>query len=115
MANLNPLDIRLTKVSMTKFNGSDELNITPQIVEISIYQSIFKPAIEGEMLVNDQIGLFVNYPFVGEELITIYYEQLSGLTDFRSSERKISFIIKGVRKIIASDRARSLMYVMHIQ
>jgi len=57
MANLNPLDIRLTKVSMTKFNGSDELNITPQIVEISIYQSIFKPAIEGEMLVNDQIKI----------------------------------------------------------
>lgn len=114
MANLNPLDIRLTKVSMTKFNGSDELNITPQIVEISIYQSIFKPAIEGEMLVNDQIGLFVNYPFVGEELITIYYEQLSGLSDFRSSERKISFIIKGVKKIISSDRARSLMYVVDL-
>ena len=66
MANLNPLDIRLTKVSMTKFNGADEINITPQFVELSIYQSIFKAYIEGELLVNDQIGLFVNYPFTGE-------------------------------------------------
>jgi hypothetical protein len=114
MANLNPLDIRLTKVIMTKFNGSDEIDISPQFVETSIYQSIFKPYIEGEMLINDQIGLFVNYPLLGEELITIYYEQLQGAPDFRSSEKKISFIIKNVRRIISSDRARSYMYVLDL-
>jgi hypothetical protein len=117
MANLNPLEIKIKDVTITKFNGTDKMSILPQFVEFTIYQSIFEPSIKAEMLVNDQIGLFANYPFTGEELVTISYEQVSsvpGTTGPGKSEKDLKFIIKGVRDIIIGDRARSLMYVVDL-
>ena len=114
MANLNPLEIKIKSVSLTKFNFTDKLNIMPQFVELSIYQSIFQPTIKCEMLVNDSIGLFVNYPFTGEEIVTIEYQQLSGVGITEPDIYSIEFIIKGIRDIAIDDRARSLMYIVDL-
>jgi len=114
MSNLNPLEIKITDITIEKFSGADKMSLLPQFVEVSIFQSIFEPSIKAEMLLNDQIGLFVNYPFTGEEVITVLYTQVSSSDDFRSNDKKIKFIIRGVRNIITGDRARSLMYIVDL-
>lgn len=117
MANLNPLGIKISNIEIEKFNKKDKMSLMPQFMELTIYQSMFEPAIKAEMLINDQIGLFVNYPFTGEELIIVTYDQVntggSNLYSARSSSQ-LKFIIKGVRDIIIGDKARSLMYIVDL-
>lgn len=117
MANLNPLGINISDIEIQKFNKKDKMSLMPQFMELTIYQSMFEPAIKAEMLVNDQIGLFVNYPFTGEELIIVTYDQIntggSNLYNARSNNQ-LKFIIKGVRDVIVGDRARSLMYIIDL-
>ena len=117
MANLNPLGINISKIEIEKFNKKDKMSLMPQFMELTIYQSMFEPAIKAEMLINDPIGLFVNYPFTGEELIIVTYDQIntggSNLYNARSNNQ-LKFIIKGVRDIIIGDRARSLMYIVDL-
>lgn len=117
MANLNPLGITITNIEIEKFNKRDKMSLKPQFMELTIYQSMFEPAIKAEMLVNDQIGLFVNYPFTGEELIIVTYDQIntggSNLYNARTTNQ-LKFIIKGVRDVMIGDRARSLMYIIDL-
>jgi len=117
MANLNPLGITVSNIEIEKFNKRDKMSLLPQFMELTIYQSMFEPVIKAEMLVNDPIGLFVNYPFTGEELIIVTYDQVntggSNLYNARS-KNQLKFIIKGVRDIIIGDRARSLMYIIDL-
>jgi hypothetical protein len=115
MAELNPLELKITNVWMEKFNFTDKIDIFPQFVEISIYQSIFEPTIKAEMLINDNIGLFANYPFTGEEIITFEYQQLSGYDITKPDNKKIKFIISGVREIGMDDRARAMMYIIDLK
>ena len=118
MAELNPLELKIVGVYIQKFDGTDQLNILPQYVELTIYQSMFEPTIKAEMLINDSIGLFFNYPLTGEELITIKYQQTSTLTYGQPTSttniKDIQFIIKGVRNVVISDKARSMMYVLDL-
>jgi len=115
MAELNPLELKIINVWMEKFNFTDKIDIFAQFVEISIYQSIFEPTIKAEMLINDNIGLFVNYPFTGEEIITFEYQQLSGIDVGKKETKKIKFIISGVRDIVLDDRARAMMYIIDLK
>jgi hypothetical protein len=117
MANLNPLGIKISNIEIQKFNGSDRMSIMPQFMELSIYQSMFESTIKAEMLINDQIGMFVNYPFTGEELIIVTYDQITNLASGIGPARtgkELKFIIKGVRDIVLGDRARSLMYIIDL-
>ena len=127
MANLNPLNITVSDIEIEKFNKRDKMSLLPQFMELTIYQSMFEPAIKAEMLINDPIGLFVNYPFTGEELIIVTYDQVNtGSSDTSASAgsyfqdvspnktNQLKFIIKGVRDIIIGDRARSLMYIVDL-
>lgn len=127
MANLNPLRITVSNIEIEKFNKRDKMSLLPQFMELTIYQSMFEPAIKAEMLINDQIGLFVNYPFTGEELIIVTYDQVNtGSSDTSASAgsyfqdvspnktNQLKFIIKGVRDIIIGDKARSLMYIIDL-
>lgn len=110
----NPLEIIVNYVKFTKFDGSDTIDIMPQFIELTLYQSIFEPVMKAEMLVNDNIGLFVNYPFTGEEIVTIEYKQNSDLSAGQIESTIIQFIIRGVRSVAMSDRARSLMFIVDL-
>lgn len=114
---LNPLAIKIENIMMHKFSTGDsvkdEINLLPQFVELSIYQSVFEPVIKAEMLVNDNIGLFVNYPMTGEEVITIEYSQLDAKSS-NSVSKKLHFIIRGIKNVIIGDRARSMMFTVEL-
>lgn len=114
--NLNPLNIEIVDLTIEKFNNTDKMSIMPQFVELTIYQSMFEPLISAEVLINDQVGLFVNYPLTGEELVTITYnlKNSPNLTGSATTPTMLKFIIKGVRDILLGDRARSLMYILEL-
>jgi hypothetical protein len=114
MANLNPLEIQITDVIIQKFNFSDKLSLMPQFIELTVYQSIFEPVMKAEMLINDSIGLFANYPFTGEEIVTIRYRQLTDVANGRDQEKEFKFIIRGVRDIAPSDRTRTVMFIVDL-
>jgi hypothetical protein len=118
MANLipdkNPLEVVISDVTIIKFDGNDQLSIMPQFVELTLYQSIFEPVMKAEMLINDNIGLFVNYPFTGEEIITITYSQNNDVAVTAMNLTTLQFIIRGVRSVAMSDRARSLMFIVDL-
>ena len=110
----NPLKLTINDITIEKFNGQDKMSIMAQFVEISVFQSLFDYAVRAEMLINDQIGLFVNYPFTGEELVTVEYQQNNIVQNTSPIPKKLSFIIKGVRNIFVGDRARSLTYIVDL-
>jgi hypothetical protein len=114
--DINPLHVEIVDITIEKFNKTDRMSIKPQFVEVNIFQSIFEPFIKAEILINDQIGMFVNYPFTGEELITISYNQTGTFTaeSLDVPHTDLKFIIRGVRNISLSDRARSLMYILDL-
>lgn len=110
----NPLKLTIEEISIQKFNGNDSMSLMAQFVEVSIFQSIFEPAIKAEILINDPIGLFVNYPFTGEELISIRYKQNNVVQTSTADSQVLYFIISGVKNITVSDRARSMTYIVSL-
>jgi hypothetical protein len=112
--DFNPLKLTVNDVTIQKFNGQDNMSIMAQFVEVSVYQSLFESAIRAELLINDHIGLFVNYPFTGEEFVTIEYQQNQINSNISPVPKTIKFIIKGVRDITVGDRARSMMYIIDL-
>ena len=110
----NPLEVVISEITIIKFDGKNKQNIMPQFIELNLYQSIFEPVMKAEMLINDNIGLFVNYPFTGEEIITVKYEQISDNVVATDSSKVLKFIIRGVRNVAHADRARSLMYIVDL-
>jgi hypothetical protein len=117
--SLNPLEIEIEKVEMHKFSTSsnspiDNMDLLPQFVEFTIYQSLFEPVIKAEMLVNDNIGLFVNYPLTGEEVISITYSEKGKDASSSKISKTIYFIIRGIRNVAMGDRARSMVFVIDL-
>lgn len=110
----NPLELQIIEVKIQKFNKTESLNIFPQFVELVVYQSLFEPVMKAEMLINDKVGLFTNYPLTGEEFVEITYKTNSSLSSPSYKTRTIKFIIKGVKDIAADDNARALMYVLDL-
>jgi hypothetical protein len=116
MANpeINPLQVTVSDITIEKFKGKDKMSLMPQFIEINIYQSLFEPAISAEIAINDQIGLFTNYPLTGEELVTITYKQNSISSATLNVEKTLKFIIKSIRNISVSDRARSTLFTIDL-
>ena len=133
----NPFQVEIDDVTIEKFDGSDRLSILPQFVEISIYQSIFTPFIRAELLIYDPIGLIVNYPLTGEEIIRIRYNQTSSgrivKNGFQNSKfpfgnpfqaslnststitsRQLSFCVNKISETVPTDQARSQMYILNL-
>ena len=109
----NPLQIQIFDVRIQKFNKTDPMSIFPQFVELAFYQSLFEPVMKAELLLNDKIGMFTNYPLTGEEIVEIFYKFYAPTTS-SFVEKSIKFIIKGVRNITADDNARALLYVLDL-
>lgn len=129
----NPFSVEIVSVTLEKFNGTDKIDIQPQFTEINIFQSLFSPLMRAEMLVYDPIGLFVNYPLSGEEIIRITYTQKGAGRIIRSSAnigtatfpywrlpgsseaaRTLHFMITNVTNIEPSDDGRAQSYILNL-
>jgi len=105
--NTNPFNIGMYDISMTKHDGSDPMSIAEQVVEFSLFQSIFSPVLKGNLSINDYVGLINNYPMIGEEIITVFLKQS---TDEGENNYKIEFVITAIREILIGNDNRQTVY-----
>jgi hypothetical protein len=66
-------DVDLTTCTLTTIPSGNQVNITGQVAEISLFEDIEKPALYCEVLMRDAIGLLKTFPIVGEEWFDISF------------------------------------------
>ena len=106
-------DAILQEVFLYKFGSSSNLNptgrnsinIVSQVLELNMFESIFSPVIKAELLVSDAIGLFVNFPLTGEELVKVSYT-----TTQDNETRQEIMVIESVTDIMVANDNRSMIY-----
>lgn len=115
--NRNPFNVRVSSIVMTKFNGTDKIDITPQMAEFTIYQSVFSTILKADMVMNDAIGLMNNYPLTGEEVIEVTIEQKGEEekgTNQKEFTKTLQFVITAIKDIKMSDDTRKMLYVIEL-
>ena len=108
MSDTNPYLVGVDEISMVKFDGTDQMSIKPQVVEVVVYQSIFSPTLKVTLLLNDYVNLLNNYPMVGEETITLTLKQRG--PDDEPVTYTAEFVVSAIRDIIVNDGGRQLIY-----
>lgn len=110
-SNKNPFNVKFLSIVITKFNGTDKLDITPQVLEFTLFQSIFSPLLRADMALSDYIGLMNNYPLSGEEVVEVVIEQAGNSEGtVKKIKKTLRFVITGIKDINFSDDARQMVY-----
>ena len=110
--NTNPFNVKFEQVLMTKFNGQDKMNITPQVMEFTLYQTIFDSLIKADMVIGDGIGLMNNYPLTGEETIdvAVSFNDKNGNRNIKN----LKFVISAIKDIKTDDQARTSVFAIDL-
>lgn len=69
-----PKKLRGLRVFIERYNKS-LVEITNNITEISIYESIFSPFLYGEIIIVDNSAMLSKFPFIGQERALIIWER----------------------------------------
>lgn len=69
-----PKKVSEFRVLVSSYNGN-VYDITPQITEVSMYESIYSPFIYGEVIIVDNSAMLSTLPFIGQETIAIGYRR----------------------------------------
>lgn len=135
--NVNIVSAKVVDVVIYKFGDKDKLSIMPQFAELTLYQSLFRPIIEAELIINDPISLHTAYPIVGEEKIIVTYQETSDdQNDSRTMQSfintlqqndsshsrtgaesmpKLEFAVQSCRQMYPDDTARSNLYCLYLK
>jgi hypothetical protein len=62
------------KVRITTYNGN-VIDVTDQIMEIDLYETIYRPFIYGEFVIADNEALISSFPFIGQEKVRIEWKR----------------------------------------
>jgi hypothetical protein len=69
-----PKKLKNLTAYIIKYNGS-VIEITPEISEISIYESIFIPFMYGEVTIIDGSAMLSTFPFIGQEKLRLIWDR----------------------------------------
>lgn len=122
------IQAQISDVIMRKHDDSNPISLMAQLVEINIYQSLVDPVMRYEIVLNDPIGLHVNYPMVGEETIQIsiiptttpisivandpFSDQISRTQSLNPTVINLYLMVSDVRQVYPDDKTRSSIYVV---
>jgi hypothetical protein len=118
-----PFGSSIEAIDLVSFDGSQTINLMAQRVELNIHQSINEPLMKGSLILYDAIGLFVNFPLVGEEYIIVtikptqkVIKQKDGSFTFENDDKLIrhAFVIDSIQNITPADDARSVNYIINL-
>lgn len=62
------------QVRLTSYNGN-VTDITEQILEISLYETIYRPFIYGQITIVDNEAMISSFPFIGQERVRIEWKR----------------------------------------
>lgn len=102
-----PGDIIFERCHLTTPNGSAPLNITPQILNLDIYESLLLPFNYCEVRINDGINMLADFPIIGEETLEIafYSPGVEEVTSFK-------FMITQVVDIRVAGNNKTKQYIL---
>lgn len=63
-------EVEIISIEIYSFK-KEKIDISPQMIEMSIYEDIFSNTVHGTILISDSFDLIHNLPLIGEELINI--------------------------------------------
>ena len=98
-------DVEIIRLQLTTFTNDKPLDLLPQFAEIEIYQSLEEQFMYGSLEVADAVGMFNNYPLVGEELLTFEFKVPGG---DRTTEAK--FFVFSAESISKTDSQLKSIY-----
>lgn len=96
------------KIMLTKFDGSDPLNIYPQVTSFDIYENLDSYTLSADFYLADGIDLINNYPLGGEEQISISLE-----TPGSTQIIKFDFLIENIEGLRTNAQANLKSYRLH--
>lgn len=85
MQQMTPGSVKIYEALLTGKTNGAQVDITPQIVNFSIYESLYTPTIFCELLMEDAIDLWKNFPINGEEQIRLSFKS-PGVDDVTTYE-----------------------------
>jgi hypothetical protein len=86
-----PRQISSYKVVIESPNGT-RLDITPHVIEMSIFESIYAINMHGQLVIGDNSAIFSDLPIVGQENINIQFTRMGEDVD-------LDFVVSGVEDI----------------
>jgi len=103
-----PKVLDFLEVSLLTYNGK-AFDITDNVAEFNLYEDIDSFFIHGEMTVFDNSAILFDFPFIGQEAITIRFKRVGDLTQI--VERQ--FFVTGVNNISrVNEQAASFMLTL---
>jgi len=70
-----PGNVKIYKAELSNDSGA-ALDITPQIKNLSIFESVYDPTVFCEVLMEDSIDLWRTFPINGEETLEVLFKTL---------------------------------------
>lgn len=110
----NPFGVTIDNIMMTKFGGTEPMSIMGQMVEFTLYQSVFSPILKAHLVMYDAVGLLNNYPMIGEETIEVTINQRGARYSTESLNITLKFIIAGIGNIQYGETGRDMTYVIEL-
>ena len=112
-----PLSIDISEVSITNFDGTEKIDVTAMIREMSMYEDIFAPGISLDIQMVDTQGLRSELPIIGDEIINLVFKTPNENRDvvvelrtyavsdiFQDKDRAQSYTIKAASPHIVLDQ-----------
>jgi len=100
-------DVNITKIKIVTRNGLAQ-DITPQVINIQIFEDLFSPFITGSLIIKDSLDLINLFPFAGEEEVEIEVSTPSLQTGNINAK---FYIYKMTDREMLGDR--SMVYQLH--
>lgn len=95
------------RITLKKFNGSDSLNIYPQVRAFNIYESLDNACVVGNFIIADGIDLINNYPLGGEERIEVEIQTPQGKVI------SYNFVIESIKNMTVNDQGNLRTYALN--
>lgn len=103
-----PFSSKIQSVELVDWAGKNVINILPQIVNLSTFESINEPLMRAELVITDMIDLFNNFPLIGEEFIIVIFEPEDGI------QVSMPFFVEYVEKIQLEKKGTLSNYVLSL-
>ena len=106
----NAFATKVVAIEMHRFDRSEMIDLRAQVIELNIFESIFAPLVKVEIVLLDYIGLFFNFPLIGEEYFRIIIETPAENDYEGVGQTEILFVVDYIDNISPGDKARDVTY-----
>ena len=109
--NFEPGDVEVTKLHLINGSGTANVNITPQLISVDIYEDMGRATMYCEIMIQDGIDMIQNLPIIGEETFEISFKT-PGQVDNNYPTIDLKFRIFSITNVIDTDQAKLKVYTL---